>query len=245
MCEKKARELAIEFSLQNIERRSYTISQIKRLEGDDEVLVVGTNELIFYGRNNCELFFHPSLARIRITSMLKNSDDRLVKISGVVQGDSVLDCTMGLATDAIVFSHKVGITGSVTSVESEIIPYVLCREGLGTYVSGIEYLDNAMRRISVIKSNHSNYLKSLPDKSFDIVYFDPMFRKRMKSVALDALRDVANKDSVSIESITEAKRVARKRIVLKENVVGGEFEKLGFDSIFKKGGGVCYGVIDL
>lgn len=175
--------------------------------------------------------------------MITGREDRLMKLSNVESGDSVLECTMGLATDAIVFSHKVGVTGRVICIESEIVPYVLCRDGLKDYVSGIDALDNAMRRISVVNTHHLEYLKSLPDKSYDIVYFDPMFRKSMKSVALDALRDVANKNPVSFESISEAKRIAKKSVILKENIFSDEYKRLGFPCVSKKRGGVCYGII--
>ena len=86
-----------------------------------------------------------------------------------------------------------------------------------------------MRRIEVRHSHHLDYLKSLPDQSVDIVYFDPMFREPITdSASINPLRHYANGEPLDAESVREAIRVARKTVVMKEARSSGEFERLGF-----------------
>lgn len=60
------------------------------------------------------------------------------------------------------------------------------------------------------------YLKEQPDDSFDVVYFDPMFRIPVKkSSAMAPLRPLAYEKRLSAETVKEALRVAP-RVVIKE-----------------------------
>lgn len=239
----KARNLAKEFSIDFANRGNSSLSQLMKKLEDDEVLVVEEKGLKFIKKENSEYFFHPNLAKIRITSLLKGCKDRLIEISGVENGDTVLDCTMGLATDSIIFSYAVGEKGKVITTESELIPYILARDGLKSYNSGIKEINEAMRRVEVIHINHLDFMKNLPDKSIDIVYFDPMFRTPTDTVALNPLRNLANKSSIRKEAVIEAKRIARKKVILKEQVKSGEFERLGF-SITTGKSMISYGSIN-
>ena len=193
-----------------------------------EALVVLEDRLKFVPLDGPELFFHPNLAKIRVTSLLSGATDRLLTVADIKSGDRVLDCTLGLATDAIVLSFAVGSAGKVTSIESELVPFVLAKDGLRTYQSKISTLDAAMRRIDVVHANHQDVLRSLPSRSFDVVYFDPMFREPDHAIAIEPLRRFANHKPIDQQSIHEAKRIARRSIVLKEHKFGGEFERLGF-----------------
>ena len=240
----RAEKIAQELKAIVISRNSSSLSQLRKRHGDTEMLVVDKNELKYVYSDGTALFFHPSLARIRVTSMLKGAEDRLVKISNLQKGDTVLDCTTGLATDAVVLSFSVGETGKVVTVESSPVLYTLAREGLRNYDPGIEEIEVAMRNISVVNANHTDYLKSLPDKSMDIVYFDPMFRQADKTVALAPLRRIANSSPISSEAIKEAKRVANKKVIMREHFDSGEFERLGFELADRKSGSnFDYGVI--
>ena len=242
--ELKAKKLASEIMFQYAERGTSSLSQLRRRFGDTEILVVNQNDLKFVNIDRSELFFHPNLAKIRLTSMLKGSKDRLLEVAGVKPGESVLDCTMGLATDAIMFSFAVGKSGKITTVESELITYVLAREGLKNYVSGIKELDESMRAVNVIHADHLDFMRGLPKKCFDVVYFDPMFRRPDKTVALTPLRKVANQEALKLEAISEAKRVARRVIVLREHINSGEFERLGFQlTATKQHSSIVYGTI--
>lgn len=212
--ERKAERLAQEFNMDFIKRGKASLSKIVKMYKVNGLLVVAKDRVKYVHFDATTLYFHPNMARIRITSMLKGSKDRLMEISRVQQGYTVLDCTMGLATDAIVFSFAVGKEGKVITIESSTVIHLLVREGLKIYKSDMKEIADAMERIELINIDYLKYLKNQPDKSIDIIYFDPMFRKAAKSVALTPLRKLANHTPINLESIEEVKRVARKIIVL-------------------------------
>ena len=72
--------------------------------------------------------------------------------------------------------------------------------------------------IKPINADNYEFLKNQPDKSFDVVYFSPMFIKpKWHCDVMAPFREVAVKDFVSLETLKEAERVARKRVVIKVN----------------------------
>ena len=103
---------------------------------------------------------------------------------------------------------------------------------------------HALRRIKYAMRGPSGVLGGAPDKSVDIVYFDPMFRSRFmnrRSIAAAAGACAIGAPRMS-DSMRQAVRVARKSVVMKEHSDSGEFERLGFErqSMRNK---IAYGVI--
>ena len=148
------------------------------------------------------------------------------------RGMKVLDCTLGLGSDAIVESYIVGSEGSVTAIE--INPYLaaVVEHGLKTFKDESTDIIDSMRRIKVVNMNYTDFLKSAEANSFDVVSFDPMFRHALeRSSNLNSIRSVADHRAVTVEAINEACRVAKCRVVLKENAKSLEFQRLGFEKI--------------
>jgi 16S rRNA G966 N2-methylase RsmD len=193
-----------------------------------------------------KFFFHPSMAKNRISGMRHDLGyDVMAKACGIEAGDSFLDCTLGMGADAIVASYLSG--GKIVGLEkSPGISHVI-KWGMRNYNSRMIWLNNAIHRIEVIQSDHLDFLKEQPDHSFDIIYFDPMFRRPLlNSQPLAPLRLLADPTPLSLEAVAEARRVARKRVVMKELVTSGEFERLGF-KLFpgSKHNRIGYGYIDI
>lgn len=242
----KAERLAVELSGKSVPRKRSSLQLLRKQYQADAVLLVTKDEIRYYVGERPPIFFHPSMGAVRIKRLLRGEDDLLLTASGVSEGDSVIDCTAGFASDSIVFAYAVGEQGSVTALESELIPAVLIREGLASYESDIPELTAAMRRIQALHVNHMDYLQGLADKSADVIYFDPMFRQPIEeSSSITPLRTVANGSAISIAALQEARRVARKSIVLKEHRDSGEFARLGFDKVLKSNTKTTYGVIRL
>ena len=86
-----------------------------------------------------------------------------------------------------------------------------------------------MRRIEVKLVEHTSYLQQQPDRSVDIIYFDPMFRQPLEqsSASSHCVRLLMMNRCIEI-AINEARRVARKAIVMKEHRHSAEFARLGF-----------------
>lgn len=242
----KAERLAAAYGGQVVPRRKYSLELLRKNYNDPALLLVTREEIRYYEDDHAPAFFHPSMALVRVKRMLRGEPDLLMEAAGAAVGDTIVDCTAGLASDAIVFSFAVGPQGHVTAIESEKVPAMLIQEGLAEYQSEIAVLNEAMRRITVHHMHHLAYLKGLASNSVDIVYFDPMFRRPIEeSHAMTHLRRNANDEAISMASIEEAKRVARKSIVLKENRDSREFARLGFEHVLRSTTKTTYGVIRL
>ena len=79
-----------------------------------------------------ELFFHPSMAKLRIENLVRGDRDNLIEALQLQTGMSVLDATLGLASDALVCAHVVGKTGKIVGVESSKWISFLVEKGLET-----------------------------------------------------------------------------------------------------------------
>lgn len=234
----QAQQLADELEAAFLPRNG-TLRSMQQQHGYSEVLTVGDRLSLF--RDGQEIFFHPSMAAVRVKRLIAGDTDVLVEKSGLQPGDAVLDCTLGLGSDAIVFAHVVGDKGNVTGIEQSKLLSVLVREGLQSWESDIVELNQAMRRVNVISAHHMQYLKKLPDHSFDIVYFDPMFRATVtESTNIGPLRTLSLGDPLSPEAIKQAQRVARKTVILKERPGSGEFARLGFPPPVRRSSAFTY-----
>ncbi|MUT67309.1 class I SAM-dependent methyltransferase [Paenibacillus sp. NEAU-GSW1] len=244
----QARRLADELGAAFKPRGRNTLRQLAAANEEAlQMLVVTEREVRFYdGQTDSPLFFHPSMAFVRVKRLRKGESDPLIELSGCREGDRIVDCTAGLGSDSLVFSYAAGAKGSVIALESEPVLCALVREGLASYQSGLDDVDAAMRRIEMINANHLDYLKGLPDKSVDIVYFDPMFRQPIhESSAIQPLRSLANAGALSEEAVAEALRAARKTVLLKEHKESGEYARLGFRKTHVNTSKIAYGVIEV
>lgn len=229
-----------------VPRRNDSIAGLLKKYGAPVILVARDDTLVLEEADD-RLFFHPSLAHLRLQNIkLRGAADHLTEALDLRPGQSVLDCTLGLGADAIVESYAVGEGGQVTALEKSPLIALVISYGLAHY-KGESHDDilSALRRIKVINDDYRSYLKELPDKSFDAVYFDPMFRCPMeKSAPLSPLRQLAEGSPLEEESVREACRVARRRVVMKEAWYSREFARLGFSEFSGgKWSKVRYGII--
>ncbi|GIO31115.1 MULTISPECIES: class I SAM-dependent methyltransferase [Paenibacillus] len=241
---RRAAALASRTGGQYVPRRHTSLAKMSKLHGDEEIIVVldGGARLVRPGGDTVE--FHPSMGFIRAKRILKGESDPMLDAALMSPGDSVLDCTAGLGTDTLVFAVKGGRDSAITAVESSASLSALLSEGMAYYTSNVEEINDAMRRVRIESGHHLDVLRRMPDRSVDIVYFDPMFREPlMDSSAIRPLRRFANSDPLSPESIKEAVRVARKTVVLKEKRGSGEFARLGFSEQERSHSKISYGVI--
>ncbi|AQQ53524.1 class I SAM-dependent methyltransferase [Planococcus lenghuensis] len=236
-----ARQIASELGLIFVERRKKSIGKIQAETGAD-VVAVTKERLEFYLRGKTEpFFFHPSSAAFRTRRPLE--EDPLVSVSGLAPGDAFLDCTLGMGSDAIVASARVGAAGRVTGCEANPIIAYIVQRGLRIYTE-LAHLIEPMRRIQVVQADATTYLASLPDESVDVVYMDPMFTEPIAGAAnFEVFRDAAAVDQLSALWVREARRVARKSIVLKAHFRSEDFEKYGFERRVRPNTKFHYGVI--
>lgn len=244
----QAKRLAHELSALLVARRQLTVSKLLQQSDDGKVLVATDGELRLYDleaeEQNKPLIYHPSMAFVKLKSMLRGGNEQLISLSKCEPGDTVLDCTAGLCSDTLLFSLTVGEQGKVIALESQRLLYTIVREGLANYETSVHEIEQAMRRVDLRCEAHDQYLARLDDNSVDIVYFDPMFRQPLhESSAIKAIRTVANPNPLSLTSIEHAKRVARKSVILKEHSKSEEFERLEIPRVNEvRGNKIAYGV---
>lgn len=205
-----------------------------------------------------QLSFHPSMALIRLINLLREESDRYLEATQLKPGDSLIDATLGLGTDALIGAWAVGEIGSVLGVEQSPILAAMVQDGLNHFEELIPKavssdkqkawasLAQASGRIKVLWGDHREIFKSTPGRSCDVVYFDPMFRRTcQQSGSIRPLHYLSDHSPLEPEVIQEACRIARRRVVLKERKNSSEFSRLGFEIL--KGGGryspVDYGII--
>lgn len=164
------------------------------------------------------LFYHPGLFKIRVLNFLKTGHDAMIDAMNLREGYTVLDCNLGLAQDALLsaFVSKKTVIG----LEKDAVIAEMVRRGLKTYrpIGKLSIARFAFKLVKVMNADNANYLSDLPDKSFDVVYFSPMFIKpKWHCDVMSPMREVAVKDFVSRDVLKQAERVARKRVVIKIN----------------------------
>lgn len=225
-----AQDVATALAVDFIPRDDMSIENLRiRYQTDNILLVTKTQFKLIMPTGT--YFFHIGMAKLRIKNLRDGKYDHMIDAMRLSVGDVVLDCTLGLGTDAVVASYVLGAQGRVIGLESSPIVTELVWRGLAAYDPEDSEIASAMRRIEVVCAEHVDYLHLLPDKSVDIVYFDPMFRRPVQeSSGIAPLRLLANHAPVTNAAIVEAKRVARKRVVLKEAAQSSEFTRLGFQS---------------
>lgn len=240
-----SKNIAKELGIQYMNRKTDSIDDLHKKYQTD-VLVVGKNRLQLFKQGMKEpFFFHPNSAMFRVKRLLKGQTDPLIEATKLEQGNTVLDCTLGLGSDSIVASFVAGDNGKVTGLEAHRIIAYIVKHGLQAWESGLPAIDAAMRRIQIVQADHFEYLKGLQDNSYDIIYFDPMFEEQIaESNGINELKAFASYSTLNQSIISEAKRVARKRIVLKDHFRSDRFDLLGFTVIKRPSAKFHFGYID-
>ncbi len=228
-----------------VPRQSKSLARLQAENQAGAVIVWEAPGPVMY-LNGSKFFFHPSMAKVRISAFRKNNVlDPLVQACELRADDHFLDCTLGLGADAIVASYF-SPQGKVVGIESSTAISYIVKWGMQLYQSKMPWLQEAIQKIQVINQDHTQYLPDLNDNSFDIVYFDPMFRvPLMKSQALSPLREAANPAPLTQEAISQACRVARRRVVIKERRGSSEFHRLQCHRVSgSSNNSIAYGIID-
>ncbi|MGG2074032.1 class I SAM-dependent methyltransferase [Lysinibacillus irui] len=211
------------------------------------VMVAGKNRYDYYAYGAQEpFFFHPNSAAFRLKRVARGETEPFLEAAQLQQGDSVLDCTLGLAADAMLAAYTVGEAGRVVGLEANPNVAFIVRQGMQAYDTAELPLTACMRQIEVIQSEAIHYLKTLPDNAFDVVYMDPMFEEVIEEANnFQALRQAGEHVTLTDEWVHEAKRVAKKRVVLKAHFRSEWFAIYGFQQYERITAKFHYGVLNV
>jgi hypothetical protein len=241
----KAQTIAEELQVPYMPRKKRSVLSLQK-HTEDDCLVIGKNRLELYPFGESEpFFFHPNSAMFRIKRLLKGEKDPFIEAAQLTPGMSLLDCTLGLASDSIVASFVVGEKGRIIGTEASPYLAYIVRNGLHTWDSGLPEMNEAMKRIAVHSCHSLDYLKTQASNSMDCVYFDPMFEETiLESDGIKTLGKFARYDDLNDELMSEALRVASKRIILKDHFRSERFIKYGFEVFRRKTSKFHFGVIE-
>ncbi|GAB1797401.1 class I SAM-dependent methyltransferase [Priestia megaterium] len=242
----KAKQVAADLSIPFVTREKKSVADLQNLQAAD-VLVVGKNRVELHVQNEEEpIFFHPNSAMFRVKRWLRGERDPFIEAASLKKGMSVLDCTLGLASDSMMASAAVGKSGKVVGLEGNRYVAYLVKQGLLNWESDVQELNDAMKRINVVHQNFESFLACCKDNSFDVVYFDPMFQEQIEeSNGINGIKAIALYTTLTPMAIQEAKRVAKQKVVLKDHWKSSRFEEHGFTVQKRKTSKFHYGTIDI
>ena len=176
---------------------------------------------------------------------MRGAPDHLIQALDLHTGARVLDCTLGLASDAAVAACVAGPTGRVVGLEASLLLHFAVQHGLAHYECKTPLLTAALRRVETVHAVAADYLAQYVAQkmSFDVVYFDPMFRHPVQgSKAMEALRPLSLEEPLARSTVELALQVAP-RVVIKERseyllaeygcteYVGGKYSRIKFGII--------------
>lgn len=241
----KAMRIASSLDVPYVPRKKKSVQYLQE-KWDSDCLVVTKERLELFRKDEAEpFFFHPNSAMFRAKRLLRGEHDPFAEAAQLSKGMSIIDCTLGLASDSIVASLLVGKEGSVTGIEGHKYLAYIVQDGLQAWDSGIQEMNEAMGRIKVIHSSSLGYLKELEDNSVDCVYFDPMFEESiLGSVGIQPLGHFAIYDDLHEATMEEALRVARFRIILKDHYKSSRFDRYGFQVLRRPNAKFHFGYIE-
>ncbi|MFB4162748.1 class I SAM-dependent methyltransferase [Alteribacillus sp. JSM 102045] len=229
----EARRLAANWNAAFKERRKRSLQKWLQETKEAIYVVSEVGDKLYHPDLTQSFHFHPSMAWLRVQRIIKGSKDPMVEAMKLQWGMSLLDCTMGLASDSIVGSFITGQNGYTAALEKNKYITEIVRKGLQVWREELDTFNQSMRRIKVVNTDYYSYLKEQTDQAFDIIYFDPMFEETQESsVHIAPLRSFTCYDTLQPIHVKEALRVAKRRIVVKSSFPNQHLEKLGF--VFKK-----------
>ncbi|CAM5180572.1 Putative SAM-dependent methyltransferase OS=Ureibacillus acetophenoni OX=614649 GN=SAMN05877842_103226 PE=4 SV=1 [Ureibacillus acetophenoni] len=210
------------------------------------IIVAGKNRFEYYPKDvKNPFFFHPGTAAFRLKRIANGEIDPFLEACNLLKGDTYLDCTLGLGSDAIVAAYQVGHLGKVTALEANRNVAFIVKQGMKNYDYSELPLTSCMREIEVINAEALDYLSKQQNGSIDVIYMDPMFEEIIEeSNNFEPLRDAGNHDLLTREWVQEAIRVARKRVVLKAHYKSSYFDEFGFKREVRLTSKFHYGVIE-
>jgi SAM-dependent methyltransferase len=227
-----ALEAAGRYGLPYVARGSRALSRALAEVGADAGLVLSPARAVL-AAGGAEHVWAPGMGALRLKRLLDvragrhRADDPTIRdpflaAAGIRPGDAVLDCTCGMGADALVAAAAAGPGGRVVGLESSPALAAWTGEGMRRHPP------EAARRVEVLHAEHGAWLAQAAAGSFDVVVFDPMFRHaRAEPGGFEVVRLLSDPRPLSLAALAEARRVARRWVVIKDGAPGWDLARLG------------------
>ena len=210
------------------------------------VLVAGKHRYEYYPYGaDSPFFYHPNSAAFRLKRVARGEYEPLLAACNLERGDTFLDCTVGIGSDALLAAYAVGDSGRIVGVEADPNVAFIVKNGMQTYDTSELPLTAVMRNIEIVHANAIDYLQTLQDNAFDVVYMDPMFEQVIEEATnFETLRAAGQHIVLNEQWVQQALRVAKKRVVLKAHFESPYFEQFGFTRDVRLTAKFHYGYIE-
>jgi SAM-dependent methyltransferase len=225
--ESAARAAALRHALPFAPRGGRSLAAVAAACGADGLLVLGAEARLWLAADAAGpgRRWSPGMGALRARRLAggeRATADGFLSAAQLRAGDAVLDCTLGLGADALVAAEAVGEGGRVVGLEASAALAAWVAEGLARLATA------AARRVAVVRADHGVHLAACPERSFDVVVFDPMFRHaRAQASGFDAVRLLADPRPLEAAAIARARRVARRAVIVKDGTPGWDLARLG------------------
>lgn len=189
-----------------------------------KVLVVFAEDAVSLRDSHGQARGGAGLAALRLKEIAKGrADDPLQRVGELAPGEQVFDATLGFAQDARVAARLVGPGGAVLGVESSLPLAVLSDATLRR-----EGSIAASAPIEVRHADSGAVLRAMLPGSVDVVLFDPMFGRALSAQpGFEMLRRLADPSALTPEMLAEARRVARRVVLIKSARYSPALRSLG------------------
>jgi 16S rRNA (guanine1516-N2)-methyltransferase len=219
--ELEAQALADRCGLAFASRADRRLEALASATGAEVLGIFGADGLVLW-REGVKLRFSAGMAELRIKRVISGEHEPLVQLAGLVAGDSVLDCTLGLARDALVMAAS---GARVLGLEAVPLLASFCEAGLRG-ISGAA--GSVAPRVRVEPARHAEFLQAAPPQSHEVVYFDPMFTDEIEMPPeYQLFRALADPAPLTRDVVEQARRVARRAVVIKDGPRGNLAKGLG------------------
>jgi 16S rRNA (guanine1516-N2)-methyltransferase len=234
----RALEIADELGVRYVSRRHF-------IPRKDEAILVVESDRLSALKDGKRFFFHPSLAVIRKSNLDTAERDYLIESLELNGDEEVLDCTLGLGSEAILMAHFLP-QGRVIGLEKSPLIKLVVEDGIKRKEKLYKWIQKAVERIEIVQADYKEFIRKT-ERKFDCVYVDPMFEHpSYDSSAMNSMRPFADKSNVEIEDIEIMKEIAKKRVVVKAKWNDSIFERYDFDRVIGSAkSGIGYGVIEV
>ena len=243
----RAEQLAAELDCVTVPRKKEALPKLfESLPGADRALIVQGDRLMLESRAGARFFHHPNLAALRLKNIRGSQRDLLLDAARLEPGDEVLDATLGFAGEATLCAWATGV--EVHGIEAVPEVGIVLRDGLQRTTTESAILNEAMRRVKVVHlGDHAEFLRACPSSRYDVICFDPFFDAPTSPVeSLVTLKAFGDHGPLRPETLVEATRVARKRVLVKSARNSEMLESLGITNfVTSKQSKVVYGVIEI
>ncbi len=211
----------------------------------DETILIVESDRLSAVKDGKRFFFHPSLAVIRKSNLDTGERDYLIESLGLKGNEEVLDCTLGLGSEAILIAHFLP-EGKVIGLEKSPIIKMIVEDGIKRKEKLYKWIQKAVERIEIMNADYKEFIRETKRK-FDCVYADPMFEHpSYDSSAMNSMRPFADNSAIDVEDIEIMKNIAKKRVVVKAKWNDSIFERYNFDRVMGSAkSGIGYGVIEV